>query len=305
MVTVGHRHSRARLIGVTLRHCSDTVLTNFYQLSVLYKLCRTDAGFASIRSHCLPPMSATTLPSSPPPSVEPDQVHLSLPPSIQPEVKTPERERSASRLAPNTTSLSHGSPISQRQESDTDWFEESVCEDYEDCVREDLRSRVFVDFEVFMNHVLHVPGDWKSQWGPAIEAVKADDEFKKHHKEYRKRCKSSFSRESSLYETLMNAVNAVFDVLSPSKSDGVSTIPQYHHPGGLPSEVNNQLHHSSDLVIPHKDPKPSAGEESLRLANPLHIFEAKPCSNALCDGANMPRLVVEGTRAMSSPRFWP
>jgi len=50
---------------------------------------------------------------------------------------------------------------------------------YDDCIHEDLTSRVFVDFEVFIKRFLHAPDDWKTLWGPAIDAVKVDSAFNK------------------------------------------------------------------------------------------------------------------------------
>ncbi|KAF9641844.1 hypothetical protein BDM02DRAFT_3273673, partial [Thelephora ganbajun] len=126
-------------------------LVDFYQLAVLYKLRRPDSGFLPIRSRPLP-MSATIPPPSPSPSVDPDQVHLSPSPSMQTEFKTPERKRGAGHPVPDITPLSLGSSIRQRQEGDTDRVEGYKRDDYDDYIREDLKSRVFVDLEVFMKN---------------------------------------------------------------------------------------------------------------------------------------------------------
>jgi len=279
-------------------------LVDFYQLSVLYKLRRKDADFTPVRSHCLP-MSTTTPPPSPSPPVEPVQVPLSPPPSVLPEFKTPGRKHGPSRPVPNTTPLSRGSSMCQRQESNTDRVEGYGREDYEDYIREDLRGRVFVDFEVFMKSVLHVPGDWETRWAPAIEAVKANDEFKKHHKEYTDCCASSGSLERPFYDPLVNTANAVLNVLSQTRFDDIpSKVAQYYHvndPKRIRGGVINKANLSPDLVVLHDGCRPSAGEEGLHWANPLHILEVKPHGSTLCDGTNIPRLVIDGKRTMNSP----
>ena len=222
-------------------------------------------------------MSSTPPPHSPSLSVEPDEAQSS-PPPVQPESKTPGRECGAPRSIPDTTPLSHGSSMCQSHEGDTDWVEEFDWEDYGNCIREDLRSRVFVDFEVFMKHVLHVPDNWRTSWGPAIEAVKADSDFKRHHEEYCNHCDKIGSQEKTFYGPLMNAANAVLEAVSRSAFDGIS------------SRVPN-------LVVLPKDRQPSEG---LRSENPLRILKFNPYNNSLCDGTRIPRLIVDGEHATIS-----
>ena len=244
-------------------------LVDFYALVALHNMRRADAGCLSIPSH--PTMSSSTPPGSPSLSVEPDEARLS--PTIQPEFKTPERKRGASHAVPDLIPLSLGSSTCQSQESETDRVERFHRADYDGYIREDLRSRVFVDFEVFMKYVLHVPDDWKTAWGPAIEAVKADPDFKRHHEEYCKQCNKFDFEKESFYAPLMNTTNAVLGVLSRSAFDGISPkISQHCHVNKFqPSE-----------------------KEDLHWANPLHILEAEPYDNVLCDGTRMPRLVIDG-----------
>ena len=170
----------------------------------------------------------------------------------------------------------------QSQESDTDWAEEFNWADYDDYIYEDFKSRVFVDFEVFMKHVLHVPDDWKSVWGPAIEAVKADSDFKRHHEEYCNHRDGLGPRET-FYRPLMNAANAVLEVVSRSEFSDI------------PSNISN-------LAVLYKGCQPS--EEGFRRENPLRVLKVNPYNSALCDGTNMPRLVVDGEHAASSFSGW-
>ena len=274
-------------------------LVDFYQLAVLYKLRRADAGFLSVRSH--PLMSATPPPHSPSPSVEPDQDLYPLP--VQPEFKTPERKRSHAHPMPDITPLSRGSSMCQRREGDTDRVDGYTRGDYDEYIREDLQSRVFVDFEVFMKYVLHVPDDWRTQWKEAIKAVKENPNFRDHLEKYNGHCNDSNLLEASLYKPLMDSANAVLKVLS--RFDDISPgIPQYYcvnDPKRLRGGVINNL--SPDLVVLHEDCK-RLGEGGLHWANPLHILEVKPSGGALCDGYNMPRLLFNGKRATRSLCGW-
>ena len=199
---------------------------------------------------------------------------------MAPPLKTPESKRGASCPAPDPTPLSHPSSVCRRQESDTDQVEEYESRDYEEA-RGDLGSRVFVDFEVFMKHVLHVPDDWKTRWGPAIEAVKAELEFKIYHEEHRRHCGKPESQKASFYEPLMNTVKAVLDVLARPTLDRISSEAPQPHP------VNG--------------PKKPVEEEDPQWAEPLYLLEIKACGSAICDGTTMPRLVVDGEDPTSPP----
>ena len=149
-----------------------------------------------------------------------------------------------------------------------------------------------------MKSVLHAPDDWRTRWGPAIEAVKAYQEFAKHHKEYCERCENEAPLEGSFYKPLMDTTNAVIDALSQSTFNGFSPgIPQY-------TRVN-EPNLSPDLVTLHKD-CPSKTKRP-RWAKPVwYTLEVEPFDNSACDGRYMPRLVVDGERAMriGSFRVW-
>jgi len=57
------------------------------------------------------------------------------------------------------TPLSVGAAIHQRQEGDMDQVEKYNQGDHNKYILEDLKNQIFVDFEVFMKHILHVPDD--------------------------------------------------------------------------------------------------------------------------------------------------
>ena len=279
-----------------LRHHLGMALINFCGLVALYELRRSDAGFPSVPSHSL--MSSTRSSHSSSLSDEPEETRSPLPPT-QPEFKTPERKSAVSHPVPDITPLSLGSAMRQTQEDGADRVKKFNRADYDGYIREDLGSRVFVDFEVFMKCVLHVPDDWRSAWGPAIEAVKADTDFIDHHKAYCGKCNKSDEKENSFYPPLMKTANAALSILSRLTSSGISPgVPQYYHkndPKKLRGGVINKFNLSPDIVVLHEDCRPS--EEKLHWANPLYVLEVKPYDNAICDGLDVPRLVVNGKGA--------
>ena len=146
-----------------------------------------------------------------------------------------------------------------------------------------------------MEYVLHVPRDWKTKWRPALNAVKADENFKKFH-DYCGLCDNGGTPESHFYPPLVNTANAVLDVVSESDFDDIpSGKHQYYRvndPYRISGGVMNKSGLSPDLVLLDKDlPHTNA---SLHWANPLHVLEVKPHDTAICDGKNMPRLVMNG-----------
>ena len=269
-------------------------LFDLYQLAVLYNLRRFDAGFSPNHSHPSP-MSGTT-PSHPSPTKTRD--HSSLPPPAPPILpRTPKRPGTIT--LPVLTPISRGSSVKQKQDGDTDLVIKHNRDEYEAYIREDLSCRVFVDYEVFMRYVLHVPKDWKIEWKPALDKIKADANFKKHHEDYRRLCNINGAvGEKRFYKPLMDTANAVLDVLSRSEFDGIPTGKrQYYHindPNHIKGGVMNKRGLSPDLVVLKKG-RPGPGKmESIHWANPLHVLEVKPDDNAICDGTCIPRLVVDG-----------
>jgi len=249
-------------------------------------------------------MSATTPPRQP--STKP-RVHSSLPVLASPVPKTPRRRRDPAATA-GLNPLSRGSPDLQRQEGDTDQVDQYNSGYYEDCVRGDLNCRVFVDFEVFMKHVLHVPDDWKTRWGPAIDAIKANATFGEHHEKYCRLCEEKGMTEENLYPCLVEVINAALDVIFRT---GFEDIPserrQYHHinnPSHVKGGVMDKKGLSPDLILTQEGRCRPDARGSLHRENPLQVLGAKLYDNALCDGRNIPRLAVDGKRARAHFRVW-
>ena len=281
-------------------------LVDLHQLVFLFNLCRTDACSSPVLSQ-IPPVA--TMPSHPP---APSAKHgRSLP-------RTPKHNRTTVYDGIGSTPISRGSSIRKRQQEDADKDIRCKREDYDDYIREDFESRVFVDFEAFMKSVLHVPDNWKDAWGPAIAAIKRNKKFKKCHKEYCQKCDQLGLHETSFYEPFVNTANtvlkilskskfAVSDIESESKRGGIAlTTPQYYRvndPKRLSGGVINKNNLSPDLVVVHDDCRPP-GEGRLHWANPLHVLEVKPYDSAICDGENIPRLLVNGKPTITAFYGW-
>jgi len=202
---------------------------------------------------------------------------------------------------PDITPQSHESSVRQRQEGETDRVDNRNRDDYEEYIQGDLKNRVFVDYEVFMECVLRVPRDWRTKWKSVIKAVRVDPRFQSYHKEYCKHCNGSALPEVSFYEPLAKTATAVLDVLSQSGLDGVNAgIPQSYHvnnPRKLQGGSSNKSSLYPDQVVLHGK---CTNTNGLHWANALHVLEIKPHDGAICDGEAMPRWIVDGEHATSS-----
>ena len=296
------------LISVALKRCPDMALVDFYQLAVLYNLSR-DAGVLSNRSHS-PPMSA---PSSPPSSpVDSGQTDSFLFPPIQSGLKTPERKPDATPSVPDPTPLALGSSILHKLQPDTDQAPKHHLTKYEQYIIQDFqRHRVFVDIEVFMKRVLHVPEDWRKLWGPTINQIKLSGPFSTAHSKYTRKCETHGILERKFYKPLADIGNAILDFSKSSEDDLVKPrTPQRYlvnDPLGIHCGVMNDLKpdvvavHSGFLpnILSEERKKRRLRESNLTWAQPLQVLEVKPWDNALVDGSCMPRLKVDGEPEIS------
>jgi len=200
----------------------------------------------------------------------------------------------------NITPLALGSSSLQKQQDDTDQVRRYYRADYDRYIREDLTARVFVDFEVFMKRVLHVPDDWDTKWKSAIDAVKADPAFEGSLEGYRKICNDPTSDEKHFYDPLTKTANAALDVLYGETFEGISSgVPQRYRVNDPRYLQGGVMSLSPDLAIVHEAmSSPSMGTH---WANHLHVLEVKPYDTALCEGRKMPRLVVDGRSNDSLP----
>ena len=272
-------------------------LVDFHLLTHLYKLQSTDDAFLH--------NSPSHLQMSPAPST-PGKLHgSSLPASVQPyDPSTPGRR--VPYRGQTSTPFCRGTSVRTKQEPDSDRNEGYKREDYDDYILEDLNKRVFVDFEVLLKSVLHVPPDWRSRWKSAIRAVKRNRKFKEYHGLYCQFCDEGGTVEESFYEPLVGIANTVLGVVFQSgRLDGASGNPQRYHvnnPGTLRGGVMNKRNLSPDLVVTHEDCQVTDGQP-LHWANALQILEVKPYDTALSNGEKMAKLKVDGEHMDRLLRF--
>ena len=283
-------------------------LVDFYGLAVLYKRHRDNGGLLPSHS-CPSPMPA----AAPAPSIS----HLPAPglhkavasllSSAGPVPKTPQRQRIAEFL-PHQTPTSRGTAIVNKTHSRMDQVPRYTKDKYHDYIVQDFEShRVFVDVDVFMKRVLRVPDKWREVWGPTIRNIKYDKGFVDARCEYTSHCGRGGSLESKLYEPLVGMANTVSRICTESTDESVvPLIPQRYltnDPKGIMGGVMNDQ--SPDIVAVHNSLFGSDGSRDgngskLSWAHPLRVLEVKSFGDALVDGSCMPRLVIDGERAISS-----
>jgi len=186
-------------------------------------------------------------------------------------------------------------PMVQPPKHKSSKYEEYLIQDFE-------RHRVFVDIDVFMKHVLHVPDNWRELWGPNIKEIKRNKDFWFAFSSYCSQCAIQGANETRFYEPLVGMANTILDFATNDSSDESikPRTPQRYlrnDPKTISCGVIDGL--SPDIVAVHKDFPVNDGS-GLTWAQPLQALEVKPSDGALVDGLCMPRLKVNGERATTS-----
>ena len=289
------------------------VLVDFYQLAVLHKLSHGDPG--DLLDFPDPPtMPAPTQSSSRSPPVETDQPRSIFPLPTPPVPRTPKRKHSAIESAPNLTPTTRGTSVLQALKNaaneakkyDSSKYEEYIVQDFE-------RHRVFVDIDVFMRHVLHVPDNWKELWGGIINKIERDKDFSTSYIDYSRQCSTPGGEEKRFYKPLVGMTNAILD-FSANQSENESVKPRTpqryvrNDPRNVHCGVMNDL--SPDIIAVHDEFLPEMGrgelgewhlrEANMTWAQPLQALEVKHTDGALVDGSCMPRLMVNGEHPTTS-----
>ena len=289
-------------------------LVDFYQLAVLHNLSCGNVGVLPDRSYP-PPMSPTTPSRSHSPVAESDQTGLPSLPFTQSVPKTPERRCNADQSIPDLTStpFAQGTSVLQRLRLDTDGpqkYKSAKCEQY--IIRDFERHLVFVDMDIFMKHVLHIPENWSELWGRTIRRIKRNQAFQIAHCDYTRQCGTQGVQEWKFYKPLVDMGSAILDFSKSSPDNSVKPKTSQSYLRNDPKKVfcgmMNDL--SPDIVAIHDDFLPHIHEKecderrlkdsNLSWAQPLQILEVKPWDSALVDGLCMPRLKVNGKHATAS-----
>jgi len=286
-------------------------LVDFYQLAVLHNLSRCYAGVLSDPSH--PPMSPVTQSSSRSPAVKSDRPNSHFPLSTQLEHKTPRRKRDLTQSVGNLTPTCRGTSILHKLRQPKDRPEKCKSSKYEEYIIQDFENhRVFVDIDVFMKHVLHVPDDWKEQWGRTIRRIKRDGNFSIAYLEYSRECEIPGAGETRFYKPLVDMTNAILDFSAEDQDESVMLRTPQRYLRNDPRKVRDGVisELTPDIVAVHDellaDTQPEElGEWNLERSNltwaqPLQVLEVKPSDGALVDGSCMPRLKVNGEYTTAS-----
>lgn len=137
----------------------------------------------------------------------------SLSPSLPPGfVKSSKGYSSFSSLSKTPLTLStatHERDMNHPGRYDSIEYEESIIQDFQD-------YRVLIDIEDFIKHVLHIPDEWRTQWGPEIKKIKAENRFRSHHQCHHSDIErdSPSAREHACRGPFMDLGNIVLDVVS-------------------------------------------------------------------------------------------
>ena len=189
------------------------------------------------------------------------------------------RKCDTTQSAPNPTPMSRGASIIYKPrhaaEQPPKYDDAYILGDFD-------HRRVFVDIDVFMEHVLHVPENWRELWGRTITRIKRDETFSISYRNYRRECGIRGPEESRFYKPLVNMANTILDFLTEDSLDE-------------PVKLRTPQRHL------RKNPKKVHPEGSnLTWAQPLQVPEVESSDDALDDGSRIPRLKVNGEQATAS-----
>ena len=189
------------------------------------------------------------------------------------------RKRDATQSAPNLTPMPRGSSILHKPghapEQPSKYDDDYILGDF------DYR-RVFIDIDVFMEHVLHVPENWRGLWRRTIMRIKRDETFSISYWDYRRECGIRSPKESRFYRPLVDMSNAI---LKFSTEDSLDEPVKLRTPPRYPRKNPEKVH--------------PEGSNPTR-AQPLQVPEVELLDDALDDGSRIPRLKVNGEQATTS-----
>ena len=282
-------------------------LVDFHQLAILYKLGCEDAGVLSNPPN--PPQMYMNTRSKSRSKANGSSSKFVVPTrSSAPKTPKPKPLVVASiQASASSTPMAHGCSTVSKLELDPDQPRALNSAKYEEFLTQDFeRHRVFVDIDVFMERVLHVPSNWKEEWGSTIEAVKGDQLFNAAFQDYSKMCQDGVL-EVKYYQPLVKIANAVFKVTESSPNKSSKPVTQLQYFTNDPKRIDGGViayGQSPDIVAVHKNFLPRMHPEEvengcldrtrLTWTQPLQLLEVKPLNGALVDGSYMPRLLVNG-----------
>ena len=222
-------------------------------------------------------------------------------------MKIPERGRTTTHPDADVTPLFVETSAAQRMQPHMDQPQEYGITEYEGNTPQDFaHNQVFVDIDVFMAHVLHVPEDWEVSWDSVIRKIKCDSAFLAAHRDFTRRSGTQGAEEWRPHKSLVDMTNVVVEFSDMLPDAPAKPRTRAHHLGndkqGAPRRLTNDP--KTDVIAVHSSFLPylrleereqnRLAEPNPAWAQPLQLLEVKSLDCALVDGSCMPRLRTNG-----------
>jgi hypothetical protein len=134
----------------------------------------------------------------------------------------------------SSSSVASWSSTSSEAEVETDPSKIPYTGAYDYILAGDFATRsVFVHIDVFAKTVLHVPSNWKENWGSTIREVKSDPTFSAAFKNYQ-----DAAPETRSFMPLVKMANVVFRVAESSANESVKPLTKVRYFTNDPKRID-------------------------------------------------------------------
>ncbi|KAK0498099.1 hypothetical protein EDD18DRAFT_77615 [Armillaria luteobubalina] len=133
-------------------------------------------------------------------------------PSEKPQ-KTASKDKAKAKV--QSTPYAHGSASHSVVELQTQDGQNHKIDEDDAYLKDDLRHRIFVEFDTFLVNILHLPDDWRNSLESDITAVQNDEEYRTFFQAYLQLCDkvgTGIEKERELYRPHADLCNHVIDV---------------------------------------------------------------------------------------------
>ncbi|KAK0490361.1 hypothetical protein IW261DRAFT_8410 [Armillaria novae-zelandiae] len=140
-------------------------------------------------------------------------VHGASQPSQEPQ-KAASKDKAKAKV--QSTPYAHGSASHSVVELQTQDGQKHKIDEADAYLKDDLRHRIFIEFETFLVKILHLPDNWRVSLESDIVAVQNDAEYRTLFKGYLDVCNevgTGIEKERELYRPHTDLCNRVIDVL--------------------------------------------------------------------------------------------
>ncbi|KAK0498092.1 hypothetical protein EDD18DRAFT_1461191 [Armillaria luteobubalina] len=132
--------------------------------------------------------------------------------------RTPQKAASKDNTTTDvqSTPYAHGSASHSVAELQTQDGQNHKMDEADAYLKDDLRHRIFVEFDTFLVKILHLPADWRVSLKSNIATVQEDEKYRSYFKDYLDLCNNvgtGIDKERKLYRPHADLCNRVIDVL--------------------------------------------------------------------------------------------